>query len=347
MPVPNKSKTQCNRGHPLSGENLYVSPAKYRICRACVRLTRARGRSAEQSVPPPLVVGDAEALRDALLGDIRAEAKKQWRVLPTAKGHPDTLLVVSPVDVHFGALAWGPATGGASYDLKIANQLFRGTCESLLARGALMRPAQIILRIGDDLITMDGPENMTAGGTPQDVDGRFQQVFRVAVAAVAHVARRCAEVAPTRIIVQPGNHDLTASFMVGQVLGAMFADHPRIVVDPALTPRQYFQWGTVGLGFAHGHGEKPEALPLLFAAEAPQIWAATTYREWMLGHLHRSRKMNADEYCGVRVRWLPSIKPQDEWHATQGYVNATRAMEATVYSKARGYLATLSEPVAA
>ena len=41
------AKTHCKRGHPLSGENLYIAPSSgQRACRAC-RLARKRARSAQ------------------------------------------------------------------------------------------------------------------------------------------------------------------------------------------------------------------------------------------------------------------------------------------------------------
>jgi len=46
----NARKTECVRGHPLSGTNLHMDPSGRRICRACKRLEntsdRARARKA-------------------------------------------------------------------------------------------------------------------------------------------------------------------------------------------------------------------------------------------------------------------------------------------------------------
>lgn len=41
----NTRKTECQRGHPLEGDNLYVTPSGRRQCRTCRReADRARGR---------------------------------------------------------------------------------------------------------------------------------------------------------------------------------------------------------------------------------------------------------------------------------------------------------------
>ena len=105
------------------------------------------------------------------------------------------------------------------------------------------------------------------------------------------------------------------------------------------------QWGTVLLGFAHGDRIKHDKLPLLMAGEAPQLWAATTHREWHLGHLHHKRETQFHagiEHGPVRVRILPSLTTADDFHYTNGYVGALRAAESYLWSKRRGYVGHLS-----
>ena len=42
----NSQKTKCRKGHPLSGDNLYVSPAGRRCCRTCERAKHERRNQA-------------------------------------------------------------------------------------------------------------------------------------------------------------------------------------------------------------------------------------------------------------------------------------------------------------
>jgi hypothetical protein len=347
VPTFNGSKAACKRGHAFTDENTYRNPVGYRICKTCVRLQNARRKGAAPVPRPevtPEIVEDAEALRDAILADIRTAAKATTP-LPPHRPATDLLLEIAPVDSHLGLLAWGDETGEGHYDLAIAARLYRQAVEGLLARAERDRPAQILFRVGDDLLHVDGQDNETTAGTPQSVDGRFAKVFRMGVSCVAHAIRRCAALAPTHVVIVPGNHDTEATFALGEVIAAMFADDARVTVAPTLTPRQYFEWGTVMLCLAHGHNETPNTLPLLMASEEPAMWARTSVRECHLGHLHRKRQMAADEFNGVRVRWLPTFRVADSWHAGKGYVGAQRATEAYLWSKARGYLGTLSEPV--
>lgn len=283
-------------------------------------------------------------VKDALLADLRTAAKAvPVRALP--RRDEDLLLEVAPVDSHFGALAWSEETGEGNYDLAIAARLYRQAVSGLLARAARDRPAAILLRVGDDYLHMDSERNQTTSGTPQDVDSRYKKVFRVGVSCAAWAARECAALAPTKLVVVPGNHDSQSTFAIGEVLAAIFADHPHVTVSPAITPRQYVEWGQVMLCLAHGHQEDPAKLPLLMATEEPAMWARTRHREAHLGHLHRKRKLNEDEYNGVRVRWLPTFKTADLWHAGKGFTGANRATEAYLWSRTRGFMGMLSEPV--
>lgn len=44
-------RTHCKRGHPLRGDNLYVSPSGSRSCKACKRAGRAAWRLKQGHVP--------------------------------------------------------------------------------------------------------------------------------------------------------------------------------------------------------------------------------------------------------------------------------------------------------
>lgn len=340
----NGAKTECKRGHAFTPENTYIAPhTGFRICRACVR-DKAKGKLPKPAVMQERAILSLEETRAALLADLRMAGETR-RTPEPARRDGDTLLVVEVVDAHLGSLCWPAETGDAPYDLAIAARLYRQTVERLLARAERDQPAAIILRVGDDYLHVDSDLNQTTAGTPQDVDSRFQKVFRMGVSCAAWAARRCAEIAPTKVVTVPGNHDSHAALALGAVLEAMFESHPDITVIPSVTQRIYQQWGTTLLLFVHGDKELPQTLPLVMAAEQPDAWARTTCREIHLGHLHRKRQMSADEFCGVRVRWLPSIKATDAWHASKGYIGAQRAAEAHLYSAARGYLGSLSEPI--
>ena len=48
-PAMNRAKTHCPKGHPYSGNNLYVTPTGSRACKTCVHAAVRRGRERKRS----------------------------------------------------------------------------------------------------------------------------------------------------------------------------------------------------------------------------------------------------------------------------------------------------------
>ena len=85
--------------------------------------------------------------------------------------------------------------------------------------------------------------------------------------------------------------------------------------------------------FTHGDKEKPAEMPLIMATEEPEMFARTQHREVHCGHLHKEM---INEYRGIKVRFIPSICGNDEWHKMKGY-EAKRTGQAHIWNKERGY----------
>ena len=69
------------------------------------------------------------------------------------------------------------------------------------------------------------------------------------------------------------------------------------------------------------------------ATEQPEMFARTSHREAHCGHFHKEM---LNEYRGVKVRFIPSICPNDEWHKLMGY-EAKRTGQAFIWSKKDGF----------
>ena len=84
---------------------------------------------------------------------------------------------------------------------------------------------------------------------------------------------------------------------------------------------------------------------MVMAAEAPELWAASDYREFHLGHYHVRREtkyLPVNEVGGVRLRILPSLSKADDWHYQKGYVAGIRAAEAYLWHPQKGLTAQFS-----
>lgn len=250
------------------------------------------------------------------------------------------LLEVSVPDLHIGKLAWAEATGGEAWDLDEAERAYRRALSSLLRKASPFGPERALLVVGNDLLHVDGPANTTTRGTPQDVAGAWQAAFRRALDLMQMTVESVATIAPVDVLTVPGNHATALEHVIGEALAALYRGHPRVSVDSSAAPRKYREWGSVLLGFSHGHSEAHADLPSIMAAEAREAWGRTSVREWHTGHLHqrRSRRRVFDvdelrEHHGVAVRILPALCPPDAWHASKGYVGNLRAAEAYVWSR--------------
>lgn len=278
------------------------------------------------------------AVRDELK-QLLADAKAKMPKLPAItrkKGEQSGNMVeISPVDHHLSRLAWKPQTG-ANYDTKIARAIWWDAMQYIRRRTALDSPEKILLILGNDLFHVDNPANTTYGGTPQDVDSRYHKTFaetrQLAVDTIAFLR----EVAPVRVLMVPGNHDTMAAFHLGDSLECRFHDCDDVSIDNGPSLRKYEEWGSVMLMFTHGDKGQTKDYPLLMAAEQPQMFGRTFFREAHLGHIHHERTI---EKNGIRVRSLPSLVAPDAWHAAYGYIGSIRSTEFFTWNKATGLLA--------
>ena len=269
---------------------------------------------------------DLATLREALLGDITAAEDWKSERQPDLAEQGRRLVVIAPSDVHMGALCWGEETGSQNYDLQIACRDLLGSVAWLIDRvSRIGRPARVLLPVGNDLLHIDNVAATTTAGTPQDIDGRYHKTFRAAVETYRTIVGWCldfADCVDVRIV--PGNHDTLSSFTVGEVLRAIYAEHPRVHVVNSPNPRTYYRWGATLLQLTHGRDEKLTDLAMIAAAEAGEDWGQCPFREALTGHYHSELVC---ERTGFLRRQLPSLAPPTAWGARKGFVgNKRRAM---------------------
>lgn len=286
--------------------------------------------------------------RQILVDDIKQlAARKSW---PTPKRcQPNEVLAwLSIYDHHFGKLAWAPETG-SNYDLHIAEQRFNTAADVLLGRSKTYKPERVGIVAGQDALHVDqGRFGMTAKGTPQDVDGRWQKAFRVAKNCYIRAIEQARKIAPVEVLCVPGNHDSEKLFCLGEVLGAYFhgCDDVTVTNTPALWSS--FRWGDVLLYVGHFDklSEKAKGeLPNIMAKECGLDFAETKWHEIHAGHIHQEKERTwidrRSEVVGsTTIRFLPSLSGTDLWHAEHGY-RAPLAAECHLYSRVEGRIGYL------
>lgn len=261
-------------------------------------------------------------------------------------GTSGSLLEICIFDPHFGKLAWREETD-EDYDLKIAEKRVKDSVRDLLSRVNLESVKKILMPIGNDLINIDNRQNTTFAGTPQDSDCRYMKIIKIVKRILIELIEELSEIAPVDVIIVPGNHDTTSSFMMGEILESYFHNNRRVDIDNTPKMRKYYQYGQNSFQLTHGNEEKHESLGLIFATEKPQIWASSKFRFAQLGHFHKNKKTNhvsVDEHQGFQVQIMPSLSGTDFWHKLKGY-NTLKQAKALLFDADKGLIGEFTTTV--
>ena len=285
----------------------------------------------------PKSVSDAA---NGIIEKMNRHAPKYPKMTHAKRIRDPHLFFVGLHDHHFGKLAWAAETG-ENYDLKIAEALYQNAGEELVRKASGFPVEKFVLPLGNDFLHIDGLDNMTTGGTPQDVDGRFAKIFEVGQYAVIRLIDFLINIAPVDVLWVPGNHDYQSSYMLAQTIKAWYRQCPRVMVDSAPRPRKRVHYGVNLIGCTHGCDERFGSLPGIMAQEWPKEWSESKCREWLVGDKHKPKETHyntADTYDGVMVRILSSLAGTDLWHYKKGYIGGRgKAAQGLLYSKSDGF----------
>jgi hypothetical protein len=266
----------------------------------------------------------------------RAEkhAPKKWPVPPKkTAGKADCLYVLNIQDLHLAKLAWAPETGGADWDIRIAEQAYRDAVDQLISKVPTDRVEEVLLIIGSDLLQVDNDKSTTTAGTYVDSDSRLAKAFDVATKMVTDVVEKLAVSFKVKLVVVPGNHDATVSLFVGKYVEAFFRNNPNVSVDSSPKSRKYYGYGKNLIGFDHGDETKLTNLPLLIMRENQSTISQYKFQEVLTGHLHGEQ---VKEISGIKVRVAPALCANDRWHARRGYVGNLRQSQGLLYNREDG-----------
>jgi len=234
------------------------------------------------------------------------------------------LYEISLPDIHYGKIV---------EDSRLTiSEVFMLAIQDLVNRASGLEIERFLLPIGNDGMNSEGMKQTTTKGTPQHDDVGWKESFRGYWELIVHAVDYLKQIAPVHVIVVAGNHDYERMFYAGDVISGWFRNDPSVTVDNSNDSRKYYEYGNNMLMFTHGDNEKPADIPLIMATEKPEVFARTKFREAHCGHFHKEQ---VNEYRGIKVRFLPSICPNDEWHKKMGY-DSKRAAQAFVWCKTFG-----------
>lgn len=275
-------------------------------------------------------VAQQQAMREA--AEAMAEELPRLAALPleVATMHPLCNLY-TVTDYHVGMLAWGRETG-APWDLKIAEDTLIKAFEQLILASP---PASrcIVNQLGD-FLHYDGLLPVTPEhGHVLDSDGRFSKMVGTAI----RLLRRVIDMALLRhahvtVLLAEGNHDMASSVWLRHMFKALYENETRVTVIDSELPYYAVDHGKTMLAFHHGHLQKNAQLPLLFAAQFPQMWGRTTKRYAHSGHRHH---VEEKEHSGMKVFQHPTLAARDAYAARGGWI-AERQISSVTYHEVYG-----------
>jgi len=237
-----------------------------------------------------------------------------------------SLGVLSLPDIHYGKITGEGPDAVEEHYLAVVAELWEKAKSSNIER--------LLMPIGNDGMNSEGMSKATTKGTPQDDYMGWRQSFRGYWKLMDMAITWLSKKVPVDVVIVQGNHDFERMFYVGELLESRYHNNPNITVDNQLDERKYYQYG-VNM-FLNFHGDKVKRLqiPLLMATEQPFMWSECKYREALCGHIHKEL---VDEIMGTKIRFIPSICGNDEWHKGKAYVGTRRVAQLHTYHKERGY----------
>lgn len=256
---------------------------------------------------------------------------------------PDKLLnQVSIFDGHLGALAWHHETGGGNWDLDIARDALITGAGWLLEN--LPSARDVIVMVGGDYTETDGYAPLTpANKHLLDVDSRYPKIFEVAEHVIeATISRALTIYRHVYLVIMPGNHDPQTAFALRRVFMRVFADNPRVTVDPSIRCYWAMLHGKSMICAHHGDKAKLASLPGIFAADFAPMWGQATWRICHTGHWHHEKLFHqtGDERQGMTVYQHPTMAARNAWAAGKGLI-AARQLVGHSYHEGGGLVTQL------
>ncbi len=263
----------------------------------------------------------------------KKHAPKRFDFTKPSRAKADCCYVLNIQDLHLAKLASAHETGGADWDIRIAERVFRETVDELVNKVPKDRIEEVIVIIGSDMLQVDNDKSTTTAGTYVDSDTRLSKAFDVAAKMLSDVIERLASSFKVHCIVYGGNHDRTVSLFLGRYIEAWFRNHSNVTIDASPRSRKYHGYGKTLLAFDHGDETKHKDLPLAIMRDNQSVISNYRFTECLVGHLHQEQ---SQDIKGIVIRVAPALCPPDKWHSSKSFANNMRRSQGLLYQREQG-----------
>ena len=319
-------KKAAAQGYSPEHDMVHVAAPGY-IVKGISTLYNADGQPSAQWVK---TTRDAEEWEQVQREAIQALSDE----LPRAKPSQSPTSVIETLlnhytltDAHIGALCWR-REGGDDWDLQIAEETFIG-CFKALIDASPAASVGFLNQLGD-FMHWDGLVPVTpSSGHILDADGRFSKMVSVAIRILRRIIAMLLEKHESVVLlIAEGNHDMASSVWLRLMFKALYEDEPRISVIDSELPYYSYEFGLNMIAAHHGHKKGKDQLPLLFAAQFPDIWGRTKYRVCHTGHMHH---VDEREHSGMTVHQHATLAARDAYAARGGWISHRQATSITYH----------------
>ena len=233
-----------------------------------------------------------------------------------------------------------------SYSLDFAREKAERSVQSLVDRGSGYNIDQFLFPVGNDVLHVDNKLNTTTGGTPQQVNAHWTEMWEAGFNMYVTQLEQLAQVAPVHVVYNRANHAEHLEWTLVKAVQARLGGMKHITWDINRLDRSCYVYGKNFIGTVHGDKAKQPDLPLLFATEFDEQWAGKL-REIFVHHVHHGSQTvfkPAKDKPGIRVNTLRSMSPTDDWHHDAGFTGVPRSIESFIFHKEYGRVAHLICP---
>lgn len=231
-------------------------------------------------------------------------------------------------DIHLGMLAWHKE-GGEDWDLQIAEKTLIDAFAHMIKASPRAKTA-VVNQLGDYL-HLDNITPMTpTSGHILDSDGRYSKAVSIAIKCLRRIIDMTLENhEKVHVVIATGNHDISSSIWLRLMFMALYENEPRVEINDSELPFYCYRHGLTMLAFHHGHTKKNDQLPLMFAAQYPEMWGGTKYRYAHTGHRHH---VEEKEHSGMKVMQHSTLAARDAYAAKGGWHTMRQAVSVTYHA---------------
>jgi hypothetical protein len=248
---------------------------------------------------------------------------------------------LAPVDAHFGKFAWHPECLAGHMDTEIAGKVFIDSCRDNLEKISRWEPSKIFFVVGNDLMHIENVLGQTPFHHNQlDFDSRLPKIIKKCKESLITVIDTAIQLAPTEIVWIPGNHDITGSYWLCEILTERYRANKHVTIDNSPAEKKCRLWGDLLVAWTHdASGRKQNPTINMLPQFWPELWGQSRFREWHTGHKHKSEVTKITPVTtvgGTIVRQLSALSNIDKWHLDNMFVDAVPSCESFIWDKSMG-----------